>query len=155
MGTAEQRCQWRLQPAAVEGPDWGAAFLGRALAHRAYGEHAAMVADLERSLAMKPDAAVAALEAFVLGTCPDARVRDGKRAVELAEQAKTLAGQDANMWVFVSLAAAHAEAGDFRAAVQYQKQAIEQAPEEEKPQLQEELRQLEGGKPIRTEAAFN
>jgi len=155
MGTAEQRCLWRLEPAAVEGPDWAGAFLGRALAHRAYGEHAAMVADLERSLDMKPDAAVAALEAFVLATCPDARVRDGARAVELAERAKTLAGQDANMWVFVSLAAAHAEAGDFRTAMMYQKRAIERAPEEEKPELQEHLRVLQSGKPIRTEPPFN
>jgi len=59
----------------------------------------------------------------LLATCSDEKLRDGKRAVELATKANELtAGKDAS--VLDALAAAHAEIGDFDKAVEYQKQSL-------------------------------
>jgi tetratricopeptide (TPR) repeat protein len=61
--------------------------------------------------------------AWVLASCPDASLRDGKMAVELATRACEL-----NKWTGASfldtLAAAYAETGDYTAAVRWQREAI-------------------------------
>jgi tetratricopeptide (TPR) repeat protein len=61
--------------------------------------------------------------AWVLATWPDARVRDGKRAVELAERADFLT-QSQNVRVNVTLAASYAEAGRFADAVKTAQRAL-------------------------------
>jgi tetratricopeptide (TPR) repeat protein len=53
--------------------------------------------------------------AWVLATSPDGAVRDGKMAVRLAEQACQAAGEKHEL--LDTLAAAHAESGDFRQAI--------------------------------------
>jgi hypothetical protein len=63
--------------------------------------------------------------AWILSTCPDANQRDGKLAVESA----TLAAEFTdwrNWFVLSTLAAAHAEAGDFASALHWEEAAQEQ-----------------------------
>ena len=55
--------------------------------------------------------------AWVLATCPEDSIRDGRKAVELAEQALQLSS-GRNAIVFRTLAAAYAEAGRFREATE-------------------------------------
>jgi tetratricopeptide (TPR) repeat protein len=130
------------------------AFVGRAAAHRSYGEYAAMVADLSRSLELSPNARVAGGKAYVLATCSDERVRDGRQAVEAAELALKLAKGEVDADLAISLAVAYAEAGDFAKAIEYQKKLIELVPDEAKPQQREHLRMFEAGKAFHEEAPF-
>jgi tetratricopeptide (TPR) repeat protein len=76
--------------------------------------------------------------AALFATCPDAKYRDGKQAVENAEKAGELLGLSDSGFVAV-LAAAHAAAGDFDFAVTWQEQAIELAPEKSKAELRSRL----------------
>lgn len=61
--------------------------------------------------------------AWFLATCPVATFRDGERAVTIAEQAILLASEP-NVGMLDTLAAAHAEAGDFDRAVRVQEQVL-------------------------------
>jgi len=64
--------------------------------------------------------------AWVLATCPDASIRDGSRAVELARQAEQLSG-GRDPALLGTLAAAYAEAARFAEAVATAQRAVELA----------------------------
>jgi tetratricopeptide (TPR) repeat protein len=66
--------------------------------------------------------------AWLLATCPDSRIRDGGKAVELAQTALRLTAEKNIDW-FEIAAAAFAEAGDFAAAVHWQTRSIDEASE--------------------------
>ena len=57
-----------------------------------------------------------------MATCPDASLRDGKKAVEMSQKACQLEGE--KWFCLGTLAAAYAEAGDFESAAKYETQAI-------------------------------
>ena len=81
----------------------------------------------ETSLQIDPDDGNALNNlAWVLATYPADTIRDGKRAVELAEKAAVLPGGEAPI-VLRTLAAAHAEAGDFSNAVNTAQHALDLA----------------------------
>jgi tetratricopeptide (TPR) repeat protein len=61
--------------------------------------------------------------AWICATCPDDKVRNGKEAVEYATKACELTEWKDASWVD-TLAAAYAELGDFKAAVEWQEKAI-------------------------------
>ena len=61
--------------------------------------------------------------AMIMASCPDAKFRDGKKAVEFATRACELTGWK-NPEVLDTLASAQAEVGDYRAAVAWQERAI-------------------------------
>lgn len=77
--------------------------------------------------------------AWVLATCPAEAIRDGKRAVELAEKASTLPGAGAPL-VVRTLAAAYAEAGDFSKAINAAQRAIDLASAQNNTSLLATLR---------------
>jgi tetratricopeptide (TPR) repeat protein len=81
----------------------------------------------EKSLAIAPQSIVALNNlALILATCPDARFRDGHRAIELAKQADELSGRN-NPSIVRNLAAAYAETGRFKEATETAKRAMKLA----------------------------
>ncbi len=124
---------------------------GRSDAAISIGDHPAALADLEKAHALEPDdSGVLNNLAWLLATSPDADLRDGKRAVELATKAcEETKWEEAH--IISTLAAAYAESGDFDSARKYSKQAVDKGAENEevKEQLEAELASYEAAKPWR------
>jgi hypothetical protein len=110
----------------------------------------ASLADLIESIRLDPENAYAHNnQAWLWATCADRRYRDGARAVESATRVCEL-----TKWMKASnvdtLAAAHAEHGDFDKAVHWQAEAIKLLPDgDQKKKSEERLRLYKEKKPYR------
>jgi Flp pilus assembly protein TadD len=107
-------------------PNLAQAYVARANLQIQKKNYHQAVSDLETAVQMKSKKLDWALNslAWLRATCPEAKTRGGKEAVELAMKACELS-QWKN-WSFIdTLAAAYAEAGDFDHAVTYQNQALQ------------------------------
>jgi tetratricopeptide (TPR) repeat protein len=90
--------------------------------------------------------------AWTCATCPDDKVRNGKEAVEYATKACELNEWKNADWMD-TLAAAHAEAGDFKAAVDWQGKAIGLLSRDasQHGEFEARLKLYQDGKPYREE----
>lgn len=111
----------KLKPAYVEGHTR----LGNV--YLAQKKPAEAMAEFEKTLALAPNS-LGANEglAWLLATCRDVSLRNGTRAVQLAEKASTLPGGD-NPRVVRTLAAAYAQSGQIPRAVETAERAIKLA----------------------------
>ncbi len=78
--------------------------------------------------------------AWLLATCSDASLRNGRRAIQLAGRADQLSG-GTNALVLRTLAAAYAEAGQFEKAIESGRAAIQQGRSQNDDSLVTELQQ--------------
>jgi protein O-mannosyl-transferase len=118
---AHFRSALELRPDHAEGHN----NLGYALVR--IGQVREAMAHYQMALKIQPDYADPCNNlAWVLATCPEASIRNGARALELAQQANRLSGGQ-NPIIIKTLAAAYAEAGRFPEAVTATKRAIELA----------------------------
>ena len=104
-------------------------------------------------LEAQPESPLAANNvAWILSTHPDASVRDGHEAVRMAQVAARATNRQVPA-VLSTLAAAHAETGDFAAAAQTLQEAIELAQSRGEKDMVERLnvrlRELAQRKPTR------
>jgi Flp pilus assembly protein TadD len=73
------------------------------------------LADYTTALELQPDAAVFQQNlAWLLATCPDSKLREPKRAVELAQKAVKTGPKEGTFWM--TLGAARYRSGDFKGA---------------------------------------
>jgi tetratricopeptide (TPR) repeat protein len=86
--------------------------------------------------------------AWFLATCPDAKYRDGRKAVETAERACQLSK---GLEEFATLAAAYAETGDFEQAVAWQSKALDRGSAESKGEYKKRLDLYKNKRPYRQE----
>lgn len=99
--------------------------LGNALLQ--LGREGEAVAQYRKALELRPeDANTQNNLAWLLATSPDAQIRNGREAVELAERADRSTG-NANPVIVATLSAAYAEAGRFAEAVKTARRALDLA----------------------------
>ena len=124
-------------------------------AYLSLGKHAEAIADLEKAAELMPDDSGTLNNlAWVLCTSPQDDLRDPKRAIELAKKACELTEYKA-AHILSTLAAAYADSGDMKSALEWSQKAVEtaEADEEGDPEtlghLKEELKSYQEGKPWR------
>jgi tetratricopeptide (TPR) repeat protein len=125
------------------------ALRSRGDAYLTIGEHAKAIADFEQTLKKATgDPALLNNLAWVLATSPDAEVRNGRRAVELATKACELTNYK-QAHILSTLAAAFAESGDFGMAIEWSEKAVGMDHSDQLEQLTKELASYRGGQPWR------
>ena len=125
--------------------------LGTALIQQGHVKEA--IQQWQEALAIEPANGNAASNlAWVFATCPDASIRDGGRAVELAEKAVQISGGQIPM-IFHILAAAYAENGRFSAAIETARRGAALANSQGNAGLASELQNnialYQAGRPLR------
>lgn len=130
-------------------PNFPLPYVGRASTWNTRGAFAQALADYGQAIRLDPKNAEAHnSRAWLLATCPDEKVRDGKLAVNSARRACELSDwKDASY--IDTLAAAYVEVDDFEKASQHQRQAIELAKPELRAPLQDRLALYQDKKPYR------
>ncbi len=131
------------------------AIVGRGTVHQATKQYALAIADFEKAIRLNPrpeEGTGYSHLAWLLATCPDAKFRDGKRALDLATTAC-----ESTSWrdraCLQALAAAHAEVGNFAEAVKWEKKGLVFPIQdwEEPGKAEERVRLYEQNKPFREE----
>jgi Tfp pilus assembly protein PilF len=131
---------------AADAKSW-MAYRGRADAYLSIGKQAEAIADYEQALKLQPEnSGILNNLAWVLATSPEDKLRNGKRALELAKAACDLTDYK-EAHILSTLAAAYAEVGDFAKAVEWSKKAVELGKDQ--PQLSKELESYRANKPWR------
>jgi tetratricopeptide (TPR) repeat protein len=119
------------------------------MARKDYGK---ALADYKKAVEIAPKDAsgsfyYAGLALFLAG-CPEAKFRNGKKALEAAEKAYQLAKGPGQM---AALAAAHAELGQFDKAIEWQTKVTASAPAEVQNGCRKWLKAYQEQKPYRFE----
>ena len=125
------------------------ALRSRADAYLNVGKHQEAIADFEKALKIEPeDTTILNNLAWVLATSPDEKLRDGKRAVELATKACELTDYKLPH-ILSTLAASFAESGNFDNAVEWSQKAVDMDDPENAEQLAKELQSYQKKEPWR------
>ena len=117
-------------------------YINRAVIWNDKNEYDKAIADCNEAIRLDPNFAHACSgRAWLWATCPHARFRDGKKAVESATKACELSAWK-NRNYLVTLAAACAEAGDFAAAARWQSKVIDLLTDDKEKQANRSLLKL-------------
>lgn len=133
-------------------PDNTNAYVSRAYAYMTLGQYQPALDDYRSASKRAPEDSDTANDlSWFLSTCPQAKLRDGKRALALANYACQHTGWDEPQCID-TLAAAYAELGSFDEAIVWEQRAIELADPSNKDfqqQLQQRLELYRKGQPYR------
>jgi tetratricopeptide (TPR) repeat protein len=100
-------------------------YRNRGLIHQRRGDFALAAKDFTKAAELDPENPTTLDDlAWLLATCPESPVRDGKKAVTLAKKACLLTDHR-NMLLVETLAAAYAESGNYEAAMETQKKILD------------------------------
>jgi len=134
-----------------EDPENVFALRGRADALLSVSKHEEAIEDYEAILEIEPEHSGALNNlAWVLATSHKKKVRNGKRAIEVATKACEVT-EFKMPHILSTLAAGYAESGDFETARTWSTKAVELAEKDVAEQLQEELESYKKEKPWREE----
>jgi tetratricopeptide (TPR) repeat protein len=130
-----------------QNPKYYVPFLQRGKVWVVKKQYARALADFNEVVRLDPKGSYGQTAlAWFLATCPDAKYRDGKKAVASAQIAcKVSKGPEE----FATLAAAFAESGDFEQAVEWQSKAIDLATAEQRSEFETRLDLYKNKRPYR------
>lgn len=137
--------------AAIQMDDTGpTVFIQRADMLQSLGRWEEAAADLRRAITVGPDSALTyRATAWLMATCPEARYRDEQLALQAAHRAVNLVGRES--WQLLdTLAAAHANAGQYDEAVQAVAQALGLAPPQHKDEVRARASRYSAQQPYRS-----
>jgi tetratricopeptide (TPR) repeat protein len=132
-------------------PQWADPYFNRANTNKARRDYEGAVRDYGEVIRLdSQDADAYGNLAWILATCPDGKLRDGKKALEYASRACDLTNWESPYFLAV-YSAACAENGTFNDAIKWQQIALEsrQYEEEEGEAARFRLRLFKDGKPYR------
>ncbi len=130
-------------------PTNAAAYTNRGDAYADKGDFAKASSDYRAAIRIDPNLGRAYQSAaWLLATCPVDRFRDSKLAMEAAQKAVELDGDDDYRYLD-TLAAAYANAGDFRKARELQTKVVSMAPSAEAERYENRLALYEEDRPYR------
>lgn len=145
---AERAVEAYSQTIAGEPQNWFA-YQSRADTYLSLGKQDKAVEDYEQALKLDPaNSGVLNNLAWLLATSPEDKLRNGKRAIELATKACDVTDYK-QAHILSTLAAAYAETGDFETAKKWSSKAVELGEGSMKEQLAKELESYEQRKPWR------
>ena len=133
-------------------PNNASAYNDRGFAWNSKKEYDRAIADYNQAIKLDPNYIFACNNlAWLQATCPNARFRDGRKAVENASRAYELSG-GLSAAAIDTLAVAYAESGNFQKAKEWQAKVIEMATNQtEKERCRSRLRLYQQGKPYHQE----
>ena len=142
-----------LKRAVAIRPDYAAAYRNLGEAHAARGQLADALPQYLRAAELQPDSVdILNRAAWILATATDDRLRNGRKALELAERAARLTKRG-DVIALDSLAAALAEVGRFETAVETAREALALARTQNDqaivPELEYRLTLYRAGRPFR------
>ena len=119
------------------------------MAYYLTNQTAKSISDFERSIKLNPMEFKATNNlAWILATCPNDEFRDGDRALQLANTAGGRTGF--SVWYCLkTLAAAHAETGDFELACNFAEESRDLAPETDVSEFTAQLKSYKAKVPWR------
>jgi tetratricopeptide (TPR) repeat protein/Zn-dependent membrane protease YugP len=130
-------------------PNDEVAFNNRGVVFLKAGDYRRALADLAEATRLAPDFPNPYKHrAWLQATCPQAEFRAGAEAVANATRALELTSWKQTEWLAV-LAAAHAEAGKWEQAIDWQTKCLESAPPEQRTQQEQRLALYQAGQPFR------
>jgi tetratricopeptide (TPR) repeat protein len=123
-------------------PQWPDPYFNRALAHKAVAAYEQAVRDYREVIRLDPkDADAYSNLAWILASCLEAKVRDGKTAVDYATKACELTSWQGSYYL-AALSVACAEIGNFEEAIRWQRKALD-SPQYEREEGQDARRRIE------------
>ena len=142
----------RIQQALRIDPDFEEVHMRLATSMEALGRFKGALSHYSNAVRLSPRDVVAVNNfAWLLATCPLGELRDGARALQLAGPLAKSEGTE-RFTLLDTLAAAHAEVGQFDRAVRCQQRAVQLAPGTLRADLRRRLKLYKQGKPYRETA---
>lgn len=147
MGDYEQALADYSQAIELYG-EYAAAYANRGFVRKRLGDVAGAIGDYERAIELEPSSPAAYNDlSWLLATASDPVIRNGSRAVELAQRACELT-RNRNADYLDTLAAALAEQGDFATAVATAQAAIDLADDAGRGAMQQRLTLYQAQQPF-------
>jgi len=121
----------------------------RGLYYAKMGNYGAAIQDSKTAIALEPGNASSYNNlAWILAVTPEAKWRDGQKALEYAKKACDLTQWNEPAFID-TLAAAYAESGDFTNAVKWESKVVGNMPKENQDEAQKALHLYQQGQPYR------